>query len=47
MKDCNDCIYSDRDTDEHPCSQCLDSYIYLPKFQEKPKEKKEEDNKPQ
>ena len=43
MKECENCIYSDRDTDEEPCSKCLDSYIYRPKFQEKPKENKSED----
>lgn len=43
MKDCKDCIYSNKDTDEHPCSQCLDSYLYLPKFKQKDNNKTKEE----
>ena len=42
MKECAQCMYYDNDTDEFPCSQCLDSYVYLPKFRQKEEENKEE-----
>lgn len=43
VKQCENCKYNSCDTDSYPCSKCLDSYIYLPNFEFKEEDKK--DNK--
>ena len=40
MRDCKDCIHSDKDATDDPCYKCLSGYFGLPGFCPKPKEPK-------